>query len=218
MSLRYLSILLMTMFLAITVTPSTAVNVWAGDLLFLGDSLTVGANVTEWFGAENQGVVGESTVDIMDRLDDALAGHPEVIVLMAGINDFGAGFGAKTVTARYTRLLNKIRIRTPGARLVVLSTLPVNNRKFGSRIDNREVEELNRKLATICPKYRAEFFDIVPYLAGNDGQLRDEYTSDGVHLTPAGYQQWREAVSKLLTSPSGTVGSPKPKPGSPGHN
>lgn len=204
--------ILIKIFLVAAATLATVPNVGAGELLFLGDSLTVGAKVTEWFGAENQGVVGESTVDITERLDDALAGHPSVIVLMAGINDFGAGFGAKTVTARYTRLLNKIRIRAPGARLVVLSTLPVNNRKFGSRIDNRDVEELNRRLATICPKYRAEFFDVVPYLAGDDGQLRDEYTSDGVHLTSAGYQQWREAVGKILTSPSGTASGPTPAP------
>jgi lysophospholipase L1-like esterase len=170
----------------------------AEDVLFLGDSITVGANVTEWFGAVNKGVVGESTRDIMERLDDALAGNPRVILLMAGINDFGAGFGVKTVAARYKRLLNKIRIRVPGARLIVLSTLPVNNRIFGPRIDNRQVMELNRRLRTICPQYRAEFFDMVPYLADNKGQLRDEYTSDGVHLTPDGYEQWRTAVDTIL--------------------
>jgi lysophospholipase L1-like esterase len=177
---------------------AAAPTAMAENILFLGDSLTVGAKVTEWFGAVNKGVVGESTKDIMERLDDALAGHPETIILMAGINDFGAGFGAKTVTARYKRLLNKIRIRAPGARLIVLSTLPVNNRIFGPRIDNRQITELNRQLREICPKFRAEFFDMVPFLAGDDGQLQDEYTSDGVHLTSAGYHQWRTAVGKIL--------------------
>ena len=61
-------------------------------IAFLGDSITAGGEWDSWFpgrDARNFGVPGDTTANVLDRLDDCIQTRPSHIYLLIGTNDFG---------------------------------------------------------------------------------------------------------------------------------
>jgi len=161
-------------------------------VLFLGDSITAGGNWQERIPDErvlNLGVDGDTTDDVLGRLEEVVAHQPDVIVLLIGTNDFGHHrASAEHVVRNIETILVTLRRDLPGVRLLLVSILP-RGTAFASR-----VEETNRHLRQFVATCRAQFLDMWPMLADGD-QLAAEYTDDDLHLTEEGYRAY---TSELL--------------------
>ncbi|MGB9898194.1 GDSL-type esterase/lipase family protein, partial [Thermanaerothrix sp.] len=62
----------------------------AGDIVFLGDSITDGARWDELFpglSVKNRGINADTTRGVLARLDSILQGQPAAIFLLIGTND-----------------------------------------------------------------------------------------------------------------------------------
>lgn len=65
------------------------------DIIFLGNSITNGAEWAELFNnysVKNRGISGDTCEGVYDRLESILRGHPRKVFLLIGINDLGRGF------------------------------------------------------------------------------------------------------------------------------
>ena len=65
-----------------------------GDVVFLGDSLTDEARWEELFAGlavRNRGVPGDTTADVLARLEPIARAEPAQVFLMIGTNDLGFG-------------------------------------------------------------------------------------------------------------------------------
>jgi len=165
-------------------------------------AVVVGDSLSMWFPQEllpqkhlwlNQAISGENTGQILKRLQygDFRATRPEKIYLMAGINDIRQGVKDETILANQRQIIRLLRRDFPRARTVLQSLLPT---RFAA-ISDRRLRNLNQELAKIAAQEGAEFLNLYDLFLNNEGQLRRELTTDGLHLSADGYELWAWAWS-----------------------
>lgn len=165
-----------------------------GNTMFLGDSITEGFPLGEAFpkmNVVNHGIGGDNIEGVHERLGLIVAAKPARIIMKIGTNDTSWIKTAETseLAARYGRLLDAIKYELPSTELIVLSILPIGS---AAKYDpgRARLDELNVEIKRLCAERGVRFIDIFPAFADDKRHLREEFTVDGVHLTPLGYWQW----------------------------
>ena len=165
-------------------------------IAFLGDSITAAGDWESWFphlDARNFGVPGDTTQDVLDRLDDCIAAAPDHVYLLIGTNDFGnEGQSVEHVVANTERILSRLRDALPLTEIVLQSVMP-RAREYAERI-----KTVNNAYLVLAGRYRAQYLDLWPALAQPDGELLPELTDDRLHLLPLGYQRWLEILAPVV--------------------
>jgi len=165
-------------------------------------SILVGDSLSLWFPKEklptgrlwlNQGISGDTTEGVSKRLSAFSATKPDVIYLMIGINDLRKGATDKAILMNSSRIIHSLRQSHPMSQIIVQSILPVRSQK----ILNGRIRHINAQLAVIAQKQGANYLNIHNWFTGIDGNLRPELTTDGLHLSLAGYQVWQFALEQI---------------------
>lgn len=170
------------------------------DIVFLGNSITDGGEFNELFNLENiknRGIRSDVITGVEKRLDQVTDGHPKKIFLLIGINDVSHNHSVAELAKRYERLVRKIREKSPDTKLYVQSVMPINNSitKYKSLIGKEKtIKGFNEQIKGIAEKEGAFYIDLWPALADDKGNLKREYTNDGLHLTGAGYKAWTNLI------------------------
>ncbi|MBR2467627.1 MAG: hypothetical protein IKB42_01115 [Clostridia bacterium] len=164
------------------------------DVAFLGDSLTDGYDVKQYYPnylVVNRGIGGDTTFDLEDRLRVSVYDlKPKVAVMLIGANNF------KTMFDNYERLVAGIKANLPNTKLVLLSLTSMSG-QWGK--NNQIAAYNNAKIKLISQKYGCTFVDLyTPLLNLNTGEIYDEYTTDGGHLTPKGYEVITSVITPVL--------------------
>ena len=165
----------------------------------MGDKLTESGSWSDWLpdlDVVNLGRAGDTTADVLDRLDDVIEAQPSVVVLLIGTNDLSHRAPVEQVVRGTEEILFKLRHDLPQARLVVQSVLP---RERERAEDIHEVNIHLRQFAA-APSVKAEFVDLFAVLADEHGALSAEYSLDGVALNEAGYEVWLDALRPVLAA------------------
>ncbi len=173
-------------------------KVQQANIVFLGNSITFGGNWSELLGREgivNRGIGSDNIPGMLRRLHQVTRLNPKFCFIMAGINDLYQDTPVDTVFNRYIQLIDSLRAY--GIAAVIQSTLHVNPRWKRADIKNPEVAKLNVQLEKYAREQSVIFLDLNSVLSEND-ILRNEYTTDGVHLTAAAYQVWQDRVESVL--------------------
>lgn len=168
-----------------------------GDIVFVGDSITAGAQWNEMFPqhpVRNRGIGGDRTDDILRRFDQLVVGPPEKIFLKIGTNDLGTGVDEAVIVENYAEILDRFARGAPSAQIHVQSLLP---REAGYRL---QVERLNASLAALAAERDFVFVDLYPSFLDEDGSIRDELSPDELHLSGAGYRLWQQQLTPFVDS------------------
>ena len=94
-------------------------------------------------------------------------------------------------------LLTLIQTRCPNTELYVQSILPFNNEvRLWKGLQGCEavVPEANAKIKKLCQEKNIPFIDIYSLMVDEKGNLKKEYTNDGLHLMGPAYLIWRDAL------------------------
>ena len=165
-------------------------------LIALGDSITAAGPWRQAFPGRsvlNAGIPGNTTVDLLGRLDVLPGLDGATVVLMAGINDLLQGEAPGPVADRILRIRRELLARG-AARVVVVATLPCEAARWGPRC-LAPVRDLNRRLRGAVPG--ADFLDLTDLLADGAG-LRRSMGVDGLHLGPHGYNLWFKRLRAIV--------------------
>ncbi len=178
------------------------------QVVLLGDSITEGFEVAKYFAGRrvlNRGigadVIGnnlpaEDPRGVLQRLDNSVYDcSPSALFILIGINDLNSGRTVDSMEAGYRELLKRLRERRPDLRIFVQSVLPTRGLHAKQ---NAPVVEFNQRLQKLASDYRCTFLDLHSLMRDGDGQLKAEYTTDGLHLTEPAYRVWREQIIKAL--------------------
>ncbi|MEM9482351.1 MAG: GDSL-type esterase/lipase family protein [Cyanobacteria bacterium P01_F01_bin.116] len=173
--------------------------------ILLGDSLSL------WFPAEllpgqrvwmNQGISGEKTYTLLERLHLLDIAEVDTIFLMIGINDLIWGQSDREVLDNYQDIMDYLATYHPDTNVVVQSILPhgAENATWESRhllleLPNQRIRAMNRSLEDIAKEYDAHYLELYPIFSNGEGHLRPDLTTDGLHLNREGYLVWRAAIS-----------------------
>ena len=170
----------------------------SADIVFLGNSITFGGNWSELLGRErvvNRGIGGDNTVGMLNRMHFVYQLKPKICFLMAGINDLYADAPVETIFRNYTMIVDTLRLHKIIP--IIQSTLHVNPKWKRTEEKNPEVKRLNQMLQEYAAQHSILFIDLNAVLSTN-GVLRDEFTGDGVHLTPNAYGVWRDVLEPVI--------------------
>ncbi|NER45269.1 MAG: lysophospholipase [Symploca sp. SIO1A3] len=175
--------------------------------ILAGDSLSL------WFPPEllapeiawlNQGISGETSAGLLNRIDLLDDTEPDVVFVMIGINDLIRGIKGDTIVANQRLTIRHLRQVHPEAQIVVQSILPHGAEKatWEGRdrllsIPNKNIQDINQKLKEIAQDEGAIYLELYPLFADTDGNLKMELSTDGLHLNQQGYQVWSYALQVL---------------------
>jgi lysophospholipase L1-like esterase len=182
-------------------------NPWMRDVrngrAIWDESFTAGANK-----ALNLGVSGDRIEHVLFRLQPRAQGgrgqldradlNPDFIVLMLGINN---SYEVETPAADsiyqgVKAVVEAVRARKPGSRLVLQSLLPTSD-----EVKNRDiVAPVNARLKALAaadPRHIL-WLDLATPFTTPEGRQRSELFYDGLHPNEAGYRLWRDRLVPLL--------------------
>lgn len=175
-----------------------------GATIFLGNSITDGAEWSELFPGKlvlNRGISGDVTRGVLARLDEVVRHEPTKVFLLIGINDLAGGRAADQICRDIFLIVREIRQQSPKTKIYVQSILPVHTgyKKFASISDKGTlIKEINKVLATHATRQHYTYIDLHTQMADGAGQLREEFTNDGLHLMGAAYIHWAKLIARYL--------------------
>ena len=173
-------------------------------IVLAGDSLTL------WFPQDllpndhtwlNQGISGETAAGLAKRLKLFDQAKPEAIFVMVGINDLLRGNTDQEVLDAQEEIISQLKKSHPKSMIVIQSVLPrakeaitVANATQVEALSNDRVYRFNRRLAALAEQAGVQFLDLQSPFSDNEGFLRSDLTTDGLHLSSQGYLVWRSAI------------------------
>ena len=172
-----------------------------GGVMFLGSSsIRMWRSLAEDFPRQevcNRGFGGSTIPDSLHFFDRmVLPRRPDTIVLYAGDNDVAAGHGADQVYRNYLAFADRVKESLPKTKLVFIAIKPSLKRWELAPI----MEQANRKVQRHAFWHRGVLYaDIWNPMLGSNGKPRKElFIEDGLHLSPAGYEIWKDVIAPLL--------------------
>lgn len=177
-----------------------ALGVDSTSIVFMGNSLTHGCEWHELLGKPNvvnRGINGDIVEGIRMRAESVVKGRPAKIFLMAGANDVSHDLTADSIATAVIGLVDYLRESTPTTRIYLQSMLPINN-SFGRYKLMKDKEQVIRDINAILEPAMAgrgvTWVNLHPHFCDGEGNLRADFTNDGLHLLAPGYMKWKEII------------------------
>ena len=175
-------------------------------IVLMGDSITEFWKTTDNTFFQNttlinRGISGQTTSQMLLRFrQDAINLKPEIIVILAGINDIAENTGPISLENILGNILSMAELaKTNNIKIVLSSVLPAN--KFPWRPDLQPAEkviELNAMIEKYCQENKIPYIDYYSKMVDNQKGLDAKFTNDGVHPTLAGYKIMEPLLKEAL--------------------
>jgi lysophospholipase L1-like esterase len=178
------------------------------NVILLGDSITEGFSVKKYFADHpvlNRGISADvigndlprnDNRGILRRLNESVFDClPDDVFILIGINDLGMGHSPAVIEAGYRDLLGRIKKHAPSVHVHVQSVLPTRDR-YAHHNDN--VNDLNKRLQKLASDFGYDYLDLHSHMTDDKGELKKEFTADGLHLKDPGYKVWQAEINKKL--------------------
>lgn len=189
-----------------------------GQILFAGSSLMEQFPIYEFLQdfdlpltIYNRGVGGYTTTELMENMEPCIyALKPAHIFMNIGTNDMNAvDYTCEGLMENYRQILNGIRKNLPEAKLYMLAYYPVNpsaakNYPVVQEIlkirTNARISEANKAVAVLAKEFGAMYLDVNDGITDEKGNLKEEYTIEGMHMYANGYKPVFDALLPILES------------------
>ena len=171
------------------------------NFVFLGDSITNGYNLDEYYPGYptvKSGVNGYKTQDILNNMNKMVyIYNPSKVFLLIGINDIHSGKSKEYIINNIEKIIDNIKENRKNAKIYVESIYPVNS-KMRSNSKNDFTIEVNKAIKKLCKEKNIVYINIHDLLTDNNGDLKKKYTTDGLHLSEDGYKVVTKEITKYL--------------------
>jgi lysophospholipase L1-like esterase len=168
-------------------------------VVFLGDSITDGWRLNEYYGSErdfvNRGIGGQITGEMLGRMQaDVIELKPRLVLVLAGINDLGRGVAVSTIENNLSMIADLAEAHH--IEPMFASVLPVSdyhkdvNPQYArtARLAPAKILELNGWLKNFCEQRHFPYVDYYSALVDKAGFLQADLADDGLHPNAKGYR------------------------------
>lgn len=186
-------------------------HVIKGQILFTGSSLMEQFPIDELLMTEkiqrivyNRGIGGFTTDDMLAHMEEQVFGtEPSKIFINIGTNDIANVRNTfeenlEHAIANYRMILTRIKERLPQAEVYLMAYYPVNETDkipdtpwadclFVNR-NNRNIPKANLRVKELAEAMGYHYIDVNDGLTDERGQLKQEYTVEGIHMYANGYR------------------------------
>ena len=184
------------------------VSVKEPDIIFIGDSIVEYYPLQELLQTNkvliNRGIRGYKTDLLLENLDAHLFGQAlDKVFILIGTNDIGKEMPQTETLANLEAVIQEISRDYPLAQIQLMSVLPVTEAPaYKSTVyvrSNEKIQALNQAYRQLANAYmNVQFIDLYDAFLDEEGQLRPDYTTDGLHLTISGYGALSKALQEYL--------------------
>ena len=175
-------------------------------VVFMGDSITEFWSISDpYFFSKNlyihRGISGQTTPQMLVRFRaDVIALRPEIVVILAGINDIAENTGPTTLDTIANNLYSMAELAEANhIKVILCSVLPANDFPWNS---NQKPAEKIRVLNTMIKNYADAkgilYLDYFSSMLDEYNGLKAIYSGDGVHPNKLGYQIMTSLVEKAI--------------------
>ncbi len=194
-----------------TTKPPVSDEEYFSDVLFLGDSRTVGfalyaripgatyfartsMNVSNVFDKKPSETSDTSSYDLAGLLSEKKFGK---IYILLGINEIGYSYS--WIVDNYSKTIEYIRMYQPDAKIIIQSNMHVTKKKSDANpntFSNARIDELNSRLSKLADGKNIFYLGFEEIFDGPDGAMSPDYSGDGVHLYAKCYKLWRDWIKE----------------------
>lgn len=188
-----------------------------GQIVFVGSSLMEMFPIEEWIKetdtgiiAYNRGVGGYKTEDMLPILDACVLDlQPRRVFINIGTNDLSDGnIPMQQLLDNYDRILTIIEESLPKVEIYVMAYYPVNYEAATEEMkpclkirNNEKIAKANEMIESMAKKHGQRYIDVNDTLKDGQGNLKTEYTIEGMHIKPEGYRAIFPVVMEYMQEP-----------------
>lgn len=182
-----------------------------GKVVFTGSSLMEMFPIEEWSKewenspqVYNRGVSGYTIADLKKVLDVCVCElAPAKVFINIGTNDMSdPSKSLSEIMGEYDEILTTIENQVPGVAIYLMAYYPVNYRvapvwmkdNLAAR-SNEKITLANQAVEEMAKAHGQHFINVNEPLTDSRGDLKAEYTFEGMHIKPDGY---RSILSKVM--------------------
>ena len=186
------------------------------QILFVGSSLMEQFPIYELlldkklpYTIYNRGIGGTTTFELLENMETCIYDlKPDYIYINIGTNDLNLpDYTEESLIERYRTILQGIREHLPKVKLFLLAYYPVNpivaenNHWIKEALKvrtNDRIESANKAVERLAVEMGAQFLDLNDGIKDMKGNLKAEYTLEGMHMYADGYVPILEALLPWL--------------------
>lgn len=143
------------------------------DILILGDSLVEGCDYSYLFPEYNvvcQGIGGDTTEGLLNRLDLAEKTGAKNIFIQIGINDLMHRISLETIENNHKSIVKELKEKMPNSQLYIVSLFPTTREWEKNATDwvmKDDILKVNASLEKIAKDENVPYIDMFSVLAQN---------------------------------------------------
>lgn len=181
-------------------------------VVFYGDSIVQGYDINKYIPEINDkyncGIGGFTSETLLWICDEAVIKYkPSLVYISVGTNDLGNTNmrSPREIALNIEKLIRLVRGNLKEIKIMIASTTPCDENKQGPKAGkclrtNFNISIVNKEIQNICNRYEnVEFIDIYSTLLDKiSGNIKEIYTTDGLHLTEKGYEKITDIIKPRI--------------------
>lgn len=179
----------------------------SGDsTVFFGDSITEMYDLDKFYKGHNvvnRGISSETSYELLDRLTmNVMSLAPRRVIILVGTNDIAHHYTNSEIVNNIMEIVTHIRYFSDTTEIIVESILPVNNsanllsKYVVKNRTNENIDAINRELERNARYYDYTYIYTASTLKDENGNLKKDFTVDGLHLSKAGYSALTDTIKE----------------------
>lgn len=146
----------------------------------------------------NYGIGGQTTEELVSRIDELAARQYEMVVFICGINDIGRGHTNEEIVGNYAAMIDAIRANNPACEFLLVSVLPTTSAFYTGQ--QGKINQLNEAYQQFASESSGvTYVDVYSSFTAKAGEYAyPELLSDGLHPNLDGYAKMAEIIALYL--------------------
>ncbi|WP_024864441.1 GDSL-type esterase/lipase family protein [Butyrivibrio sp. FCS014] len=193
-------------------------NAIKGETLFVGSSLMEHFPIDEILMSRritrviyNRGISGYTIPELLESMDEQIFNlEPSVIFINIGTNDIShREETAEVFEEDYRKVLTQIKERLPKTKVFMMAYYPVNQKvadtitawpeaPLAAKLRAERLDKANGIVEKLSKEFGYRYINVNEGLFGEDGQLLEKYTTDGIHMWPCAYELIFDNMKKYI--------------------
>ncbi len=164
------------------------------NIVMLGDSLIARGDWKKLLEVEellNFGMDGDTTLDLLNRLEPIIQLQPKRVFLMIGINDLSVSIPLEEAFSNYKKIVEKLITNNIEVivQFLLVTQMPAINKK---------VKLFNELIIKYSKQKNLQFIDLNSSFKNEKELLREDLTTDGLHLGQKAYKAWAYKLKQFI--------------------
>lgn len=186
-----------------------------GKIVFAGSSLMEMFPIEQFVEEDqlnvtvyNRGIGGFVTGELLANINTCIIDlEPSKLFINIGTNDLSnPQLSIPEIMDDYRKILAEVKSRIPGIEIYLMAYYPVNYDAATDEMKqclkirtNDKIRRANQQVSLLAQQYNVNYIDINAPLLDKNGNLKADYTIEGMHINEQGYRAVYPLLKKYIT-------------------